>query len=281
MFDQPVNFDKLGTLRISGREKDVEDAIKKLAKITCELHVKRDLMHKSHPSRIIGKAGRSISLLRRQSGAYIRIDKLPELKYTPDPIRKTFNDVLYIVGTEEEIREASKSIDNIINCIKLESIYLTNTENATPNENIKNGENGKNLTISDPQQKPLAINNTLNKFLNISKKYKIIDILQAKKDDYIEIWITSLTNSNLFWIQPYSVENDFSEITISSDIEQGDYVNLAVDEMVAAPFNDLTYLRAIITRIEGDKCEVFFVDFGDIKIIDISEIRGVKYLVFL
>ena len=50
----------------------------------------------------------------------------------------------------------------------------------------------------------------------------------------------------------------------------------AIGQLVAAKFTDDNYYRAIVTKIENDKINVSYVDYGNCEVTSLDQLRGLS-----
>ncbi|KAJ8298883.1 hypothetical protein KUTeg_022943 [Tegillarca granosa] len=100
--------------------------------------------------------------------------------------------------------------------------------------------------------------------------------------EYVEVYVSAVASPSNFWIQILtSMAVQLDELVssmasmYSSEIST-DYLvsELSVGDMVAAPFeNDPSWYRAKVMGVEGNKIDIFYVDYGDSVYIEKNKLR--------
>ncbi|KAF1741177.1 hypothetical protein MXB_35, partial [Myxobolus squamalis] len=117
------------------------------------------------------------------------------------------------------------------------------------------------------------ISKPFEKWKTFAKLHQLVDMTALiEKDGFVYIWVSSINDPNLFWVQPYTLDTlgiQFDGMNDLYDSNNSKGFKISVGMMVAAPFKDSNvYLRAIVLNcLSNNRSHVLFVDYGnDIEI---------------
>ncbi|KAF0988038.1 hypothetical protein HZS_3583, partial [Henneguya salminicola] len=280
LLDDPINYDKLGQILITGSKNNIDSAEIALFSKFQEIIVYATTLHHSYLKHIIGKKGKRLDIIRRSTGAMIRITKKSSSKYIQeDHPEKGIDHILYIVGTHYEVTESRNEIDHIIYNTRLDNITIPRPPKLNISQN-KSPPESRTQGICDVEKFDLV-----ERWEVLTNKYKIRDLSKfVQNDGFVYIWITSFVSPNLFWVQLDDIlDSVCCELNDSNDtIDKSTTItvissrnNCKPDQMVAAPFKKTgRYLRAVVLQcLSKYQSILLFVDYGNTLIIENSLIK--------
>ncbi|KAM9840771.1 tudor domain-containing 6-like [Aulostomus maculatus] len=109
-----------------------------------------------------------------------------------------------------------------------------------------------------------------------AKKFPVEKLLHNSSH---EAFVQHVSNPSEFWIQTRNYSEEFDQLMddiyhLYKDSGNKDLLkNPAVGLYCAAKADDGNFYRAFVSEVRGTQMKVFFVDYGDTKVVDVSNIR--------
>ncbi|XP_046607196.1 tudor and KH domain-containing protein homolog [Neodiprion virginianus] len=214
--------------------------------------------------RIIGRGGDTINHIQAVSGAKIMVES--SSYKNPDS-----NQRIIIKGTAEHIAAA-----------------LALVEEKVREEN----EIREKLDVSSSLRAPRGKISTRKTAVQVSDNHVYsTDSNQIPKTQdpevLMEVYVSAVENPSQFWVQvvgPGAVALDelVTEMTEyyrdEENLELHMLKDVSVGQMVAAkfPFDERWYRAEVVTKLENDRYEVYFVDYGDHEALTIKEMMELR-----
>ncbi|XP_043274911.1 tudor and KH domain-containing protein homolog isoform X2 [Venturia canescens] len=208
--------------------------------------------------KIIGRAGESIREIQVSTKAKIIIEK----SWSSDPNSKRR---VIIKGTAEQIASALNQIEDKVH------EYNETLEKLVAGESSRS-QRGKVSpripAINPPNDTPLLTQPANDETLN---------------EGTMDVYVSAIENPSQFWVQvagsgTLCLDELVAEMTAYyEDVENQEIhalKNVTVGQTVAAKFlfDGKWYRAEVISSLEDDECEVYFLDYGDHEIVSIKHV---------
>lgn len=228
--------------------------------------------------RIIGRSGDTIRQMSRQSKAKIIVDRSVEKR--ADGMRE-----ITLRGTSNAIANAKAMIEEKV---EEERAFQDKIAQKSPDKQHKKS----SKDTSQQSSSPLKVATGPSESQSTSDGQSTSDVstegteLLLEVAEYMKVFVSAVEHPSHFWIQVLgstSMEFDkmISEMTeyYSKDdnLQASQVSDLKVDDIVAAPFTaDNNWYRARITGIDGDKVDLYYVDFGDSELMPKEKVKSLR-----
>lgn len=217
--------------------------------------------------RIIGRNGESVKHMSRSSKAKIIIER------TQDESRDTPRSVT-ITGTRDQIDLAKTFIDEKLQeeeVFRAKAAVMAANRDKRSKSSKENQVNRGATHVTEGQMESAA-----------TESVAVGGFRWPDGKEFVEVYVSAVASPSNFWIQvltSMAVQLDelvSSMTSLYSSEMSTDYLvsEPSVGDMVAAPFeNDPSWYRAKVMGVEGDKIDIFYVDYGDSVYIGKDKLR--------
>lgn len=272
--DKTTNQDQDRMVVIRGNTESAQNAELLIRKIIADMPViiTEEIFVPSRAlGRIIGRNGETVKSMSRSSKAKIIIER------TRDESRDTPRSVT-ITGTRDQVDLAKTFISEKL---QEEEVFRAKAAVMAANRDKRTKSSKENQV------------NRGTTHITEQQTYKITESAATQSDtlggfnwpegkEYVEVYVSAVASPSNFWIQiltSMAVQLDelvSSMASLYSSEISTDYLvsELSVGDMVAAPFeNDPSWYRAKVMGVEGNKIDIFYVDYGDSVYIEKNKLR--------
>ncbi|KAL3854394.1 hypothetical protein ACJMK2_013665 [Sinanodonta woodiana] len=275
--------DEERTIQIRGTSESAQTAeclIRKIiadqpVKITTEMHVPAKCI-----GRIIGRNGESVRQISRSSNTKIYIDRTRDgYRDGPRPIT--------ITGSLENIEIAKGMINELV---EEEEKFRAKTAVSAANREPRSKQKATKAQYTSDNNdslKPESLVSANEAWDRPTSAPTVLTEVQwPAYKEYVEVYVSAIASPGIFWVQlvnSASLQLDLltEQMTVfyGSNYDSGNLLvtDVKKGDIVASPFeNDTSWYRARVMDVDGDKLDLYFIDYGDSNYSQKNSIRIIQ-----